>query len=167
MRTSTPTSPLERRDRQLKEEVHDVYKQSGQLKGPARCPECSAVYHKGRWSWTAQADDEANKIVCASCRRIADNYPAGEVSLEGAFVTRHKDEILNLMRNIEVAENREHPMNRIIDIRQAHNQLLVTTTDVHLPRRIGKAVQKAWEGSLDVHFDKGGYFTRITWCRES
>lgn len=34
-------------------------------------------------------------------------------------------------------------MNRIIDIRDLDDQIKVTTTDVHLPRRIGKAIDVA------------------------
>ena len=61
MKTSTPTRPPERRDRLLREQVHDTYKQRGQLKEPTRCPGCGAVYRKGRWSWTAEADDNAGE----------------------------------------------------------------------------------------------------------
>lgn len=78
---------------------------------------------------------------------------------------RHKDEICNLVRNIEAVENREHPMNRIVDLEVRDDLIFITTTDVHLPRRIGKALADAWKGKLDIHFDKGGYFTRIGWHR--
>jgi hypothetical protein len=162
MKTSTPTQPPERRDRLLREQVHDTYKQRGQFKEPTRCPGCGAVYRKGRWSWTAEVDDNASETLCSA----ADKYPAGEVLLKGEFVTRHKDEILNLMRRVEAAENKEHPMNRIIEIRELGDEVLLTTTDIHLPRRIGKAIQAAWKGSLDIHFDEGGYFTRIAWQRD-
>ena len=166
MKTSTQTQPPERRDRLLSEQVHDTYKQRGQLKEPTRCPGCGAVYHKGRWSWTAEVDDKADETLCSACQRTADKYPAGEVVLEGKFAMQHKDEILNLVRKTEAAENKDHPMNRIIEIRELGEQLLLTTTDTHLPRRIGKAVQAAWKGSLDIHFDQGGYFTRIAWRRD-
>lgn len=166
MKTSTPTQPPERRDRLLREQVHDTYKQRGQLKEPTRCPGCGAVYRKGRWSWTAEVDDDAHETLCSACHRIEDKYPAGEVVLEGGFAMRHKDEILNLVRKTEATENKDHPMNRIIEIRELGEQLLLTTTDTHLPRRIGKAVQAAWKGSLDIHFDAGGHFTRIAWRRD-
>jgi len=166
MKTSTPTQPPERRDRLLREKVHDTYKQRGQFKSPTRCPGCGAVYNKGRWSWTAELGDSAHETLCSACHRSADKYPAGEVKLEGDFVVQHKDEILNLVRKSEATENSEHPMNRIIEIRERGDQLLLTTTDIHLPRRIGKAVQAAWKGSLDIHFDEGGYFTRIAWRRD-
>ena len=166
MKTSMPTQPPGRRDRLLREQVHDTYKQRGQLKEPTRCPGCGAVYHKGRWSWTAEVDGNADETLCSACQRTADNYPAGEVVLEGGFAMQHKEEILNLVRNIEATENKDHPMNRVIEIRESDEQLLLTTTDTHLPRRIGKAVQAAWKGSLDIHFDEGGYFTRIAWRRD-
>jgi len=80
MKISAPTQPPERRDRLLREQVHDTYKRRGQLKEPARCPGCGAVYRKGR--------------------------------------------------------------------------------------QIGKAIHDAWKGELNIHFDEGGYFTRISWRRE-
>ena len=166
MKTSTPTQPPERRDRLLREQVHDTYKQRGQLKEPTRCPGCGAVYHKGRWSWTAEVDDKAHETLCSACHRTADKYPAGEVVLEGGFAMQHKDEILNLVRKTEATENKDHPMNRIIDIRESGAQMVLTTTDTHLPRRIGNAVKAAWKGSLDIHFDPGGHFTRIAWRRD-
>jgi hypothetical protein len=58
-------------------------------------------------------------------------------------------------------------MNRIVDIRDLDNQIKVTTTDVHLPRRTGKAIQGAWGGRPEIHFDEEGYFTRIIWRRDT
>lgn len=150
----------------LRERIHDTYKLRGKLAEPTRCPQCGATYHKGRWTWIAETPGEAAEQICAACHRINDNYPAGEVTLSGAFVAGHKEEILRLARNLEAAEKAEHPMNRIIEIRDLAGELLITTTDVHLPRRIGKAIRSAWEGDLSVHFDKRGYFASIVWHRD-
>ena len=166
MNTSTPTQPPRRPDRLLREQIHDTYRPRGRLKEPTRCPECGAVYHKGRWSWTAESGGDVAEELCSACRRIADAYPAGEVMVEGAFVPSHKNEILNLVRNVEAVESKEHPMNRIMAINAVDGGLHITTTDVHLPRRIGKALRDAWEGTLDVHFDDEGCFTRIVWNRD-
>jgi len=155
-----------RHDRIIEEHVHDTYKLRGKLAEPTRCPQCGAVYHKGRWQWMDPAPAGAAEALCSACHRTNDVYPAGEVTLSGRFVAAHKQEIINLARNLETEEKREHAMNRIIGIREAPEELLITTTDVHLPRRIGKAVQAAFEGNLDVHFDKGGYFTSINWHRD-
>lgn len=166
MNTNTPTQPPKRQDRLLREEVHDTYKLRGRLKEPTRCPDCGAVYRKGRWSWAALQDEDASEALCSACRRIADSYPAGELTLQGTFVGQHKDEIMNLVRNIEAAESKDHPMNRIMDISEADGDIKITTTDTHLPRRMGTAMRDAWEGELDIHFDAGGCFTRIVWQRE-
>lgn len=166
MITGAPTQPPTRHDRLLKQRNRDTYRLHGHLKGPARCPHCGAVYHKGRWTWTEHPEPGANEVLCNACRRIADNYPAGEVVLAGKFAIDHREEILNLARNIENVESREHPMNRIIDIGENNDRTVISTTDVHLPRRIGKAVQEAWNGDLDIYFDEGRYFTRISWYRD-
>lgn len=167
MKTSTPTNPPVRRDRLIREKVHDTYKLLGKLSEPTRCPQCGAVYHKGRWSWTASVEAGADEQLCCACHRMNDHYPAGEVTISGAFAIQHKDEILRLAHNIEDVEKSEHPMNRIIDIRDLGDEIQLTTTDVHLPRRIGKAIQDAWDGRLDIHFDKDGYFTSIVWQRDA
>lgn len=167
MNTSTPTQPPVRHDRLIREEVHDTYKLPGKLSEPTRCPQCGAVYHKGRWSWTATVGADAHDQLCSACHRENDHYPAGEVTLSGDFAIAHKDEILRLVHNIETTEKSEHPLNRIIEIRDLGDEIQITTTDVHLPRRIGKAIQDAWDGNLDIHFDAGGYFASIVWRRDA
>lgn len=109
---------------------------------------------------------DATETLCGACRRIAENCPAGELNLVGEFVTQHREEIRNLVRNIEQVENREHPVNRIMELRELDDRILVTTTDIHLPRRIGTALERAFKGKLDIHFDEGGYFTRVEWRRD-
>lgn len=38
----------------------------------------------------------------------------------------------------------------------------MNTTDIHLPRRVGEAVERAYSGTLKTHFDEGNYFVRVT-----
>jgi hypothetical protein len=40
---------------------------------------------------------------------------------------------------------------------------VISTTDIHLPRRIGEALKRAFHGELDMHFDEAGYFVRVDW----
>jgi len=42
----------------------------------------------------------------------------------------------------------------------------VTTTDIHLPRRIGEALVSAYDGALDLTYDEDGYFLRANWHRD-
>ena len=151
----------------LRERRHDTYKLRGKLQEPTVCPQCGATYHKGRWTWEEIPDAPTDSQLCQACHRINDRYPAGELAVQGGFLASHKQEILNLARNIEEAEKNEHPLNRIMDIEELDDGLRITTTDIHLPRRIGEALSKAWDGDLDMHYDEDGYFIRLTWRREA
>ncbi len=149
----------------LTEARHDPYHDDTKLRGPTRCTGCGAIYLRGRWRWERLQPQPAATTRCPACRRIADRYPAGELTLSGAFVAAHRDELLKLVRNVEKSEAREHPLQRIMDIRRTGEELVITTTDVHLPRRIGHALENAWHGSLDTHYDEQGYFIRMRWER--
>ena len=145
----------QRRDRLLRERVHDPYKTRLKLKDPTVCPQCGAVYERARWHWGLQPKD-AREELCQACHRINDNYPAGVVTLAGEFLAQHKDEIVGLVLNQEALEKGEHPLARIMAMTEREDALVITTTDIHLPRRIGKAVHDAYGDELDFHYDEEG-----------
>jgi hypothetical protein len=84
--------------------------------------------------------------TCPACHRINDNYPAGELTLSGSFPKSHGQEIVRLARNTEALENRKHPLQRIMSVEENPEGIVITTTDVHLPRRIGHAIVDAYKG---------------------
>lgn len=155
-----------RMDRRIRERVHDPYKTRRKPTEPSICPECGAIFHKGRWQWTAHPPPDAHEEMCQACRRTRDIYPAGTLTLTGGFVDTHKDEILNLVRNQEALEKGEHPLHRIMGIEEEPGRIVVSTTDIHLPRRIGKAVHHAFHGNLDFRYEEETYFLRVNWTRE-
>ena len=162
-----------RRDRRIlgraqDDGIGDPYKLRRKLPEPTRCPACGAVYHEGHWQWVELPPAGAHDELCPACHRINDKYPAGVVTLEGPEVREHEEEIVNLARNLEQAEKQEHPLNRIMAIdMERPDKLIITTTDVHLPRRIGTAVHHAFHGDLKLHFDEDDYFMRVDWTRKS
>ena len=85
--TPHPASQVPRRSRRIHEEGPD------KLPEIAACPECQASYRKGRWTWkSAPADAYSHR--CPACERIADDYPAGVVELDGGFIAAHRDELV-------------------------------------------------------------------------
>jgi hypothetical protein len=45
------------------------------------------------------------------------------------------------------------------------DHVTITTTDLHLPRRIGEALRRAYDGELTVHQEKQSFLVRVTWSR--
>lgn len=166
MKQETVPSTPARGDRLIRERVHDPYKTRLKLPDPTVCPDCGAVFRKDRWTW-GEAPEGANEERCQACHRIADGYPAGVVTLSGGFLAEHKEEILNLARNQEALEKGGHALHRIMAVEERDGEVEITTTDIHLPRRIGQALFDAYEGAFDFTYDKEGYFVRVTWNREA
>jgi hypothetical protein len=153
-----------RLDRQIEETVHDPYKERYKPPEPAVCPSCGVVFEHGRWHWKAKPAS-AHEHLCPACRRTKEGYPAGYVSLEGEFLREHRDELLHLVRNEETRAKEEHPLERIIEIRQDGDKTLVTTTELHLARRIGDALHHAYQGKLELKYSPDEYLVRVYWSR--
>ena len=151
-------------DRQIHEVTHDPYKARFRPKEPAVCPTCGVVYQNGSYHWIARPAG-AHEHVCPACQRAADRFPAGYVTLAGTFLAEHHKEILQLVHNEETRARNEHPLERIIEIVEDDGKTLITTTDLHLPRRIGDAIHKAYQGTLDTQYARDQYQVRVNWQR--
>jgi NMD protein affecting ribosome stability and mRNA decay len=151
-------------DRILQSQEADAYGLRGKLPDPTACSTCGALYRAGRWTWGA-APIDAHRTVCPACRRVADDYPAGIVTLAGPFVAGHREEIEGLVRNVEEREKAEHALKRVIAIRREGDGIVVTTTDARLARGIGEAVHHAYQGELDYVFTEAENVLRVSWSR--
>ncbi len=145
---------------------HDPYKARHKLPSPSVCPQCDAVFLDGRWQWLDEVPEGASEEVCPACHRSNDKFPAGEIILSGPFFESHRDEIFSLVANTQRDQHAEHPLSRIIEIADRNGETVVTTTDIHLPRRVGHALEHAYKGKLDVHYNEEEYFVRIRWNRD-
>lgn len=154
-----------RRDRAIHEHVHDPYKTRSKLAEPTVCRQCGAVWHDGRWRWGSRPNG-AEAGLCQACHRINDKVPAGIVTLQGAYLSAHKVDILGLVRHQEQAEKGDHPLHRIMGTEDKPGEIVINTTDIHLPRRIGEAIRHAHHGDLDIRFAPEEYFIRINWRRD-
>lgn len=154
-----------RYDRLIKEKRHDTYQQKEKLPQPTVCTECRASLQDGRWSWEA-APPGAHITTCPACQRIGDDFPAGYIEIHGDFFKGHREEMHNLIRNTEKLEKGEHPLERIMAITNEEVHTLVTTTGIHLARRIGEALKHAYQGDLDVAYGDGEQSIRVGWRRD-
>ena len=67
-----------------------------------------------------------------------------------------------MARHQEDAEKHEHPLNRIMSLKEEDEAIVIKTTDIHLPRRIGATVKRAFHGRLEEDFDDAGYLVRVS-----
>ncbi|NND69979.1 MAG: ATPase [Rhodothermales bacterium] len=154
----------QRRDRLVQEKHHDVYRNQEKWPESTQCSSCKAIFVNGRWSW-ASSDEVLHNVVCPACQRIADKYPAGVIEITGPFFSEHRDEIENLFHNLEKKENAEHPLERIMAISDEDDKTIVSTTGIHLARRIGKALASAYEGSLSMRYGDDEQSVQLSWER--
>ncbi len=163
-KTKIPAGLGARRDRTVQEYQHDTYKLRGKLKEPTVCPECGALFQKGRWTW-GTIPRNAEQTSCPACHRVRDKYPKGVVTIKGSFKDEQYEQVIGVVKNTEEIEKKEHLLSRIMAIQSQQEDLVISTTDTHLPRRIGEALKHAYHGELALHDDKDEEFVRVTWTK--
>jgi NMD protein affecting ribosome stability and mRNA decay len=144
-------------------------------KGPLEvgvCPDCHAINRKKRWYL-----DEAKYVFlartgavlrrCPACRKIADGFPSGVVTLHGGFLRIHRDEILSIVRNEERRACETNPLERIMEIRDADESVEILTTDEKLAQRIGREIRKAYRGTVSYKWSEDVNLLRVNWTRDT
>jgi hypothetical protein len=149
-------------DRVLQSQEADVYGLRGKLPDPTACPDCGST---ARAAGSGRRARDAHSTACPACRRIADDYPAGIVTLSGSFHVAHREEIEGLVRHVEEREKKEHALKRVMAIREDGDDLVITTTNAHLARGIGEAIHHAYQGELDYVFTERENVLRVQWRR--
>jgi hypothetical protein len=146
------TGPGARKDhpaRNVQPKGHDPYRRDRKHAGAFVCESCGVVEHAGKWAWGAPPLAELSSGLCPACQRIRDNYPAGTLRLRGACL-EHLEEIRGLLANQEQAEKQEHPLERLMAIEEGEGEVTVTTTGVHLAKRITSALERRFHAKAEI-----------------
>jgi len=135
----------------------------------AMCTECDAVYQSKRWRLASDEERKARgdykDIVCPACQKIRDRYAGGYVTLQGAFLGEHRDEILNLVRNKEERARSINPLERIIEIKEGEGGIEITTTTDKFAQLLGRVIHKAFSGDVEYKWSDDVKIARVTWKR--
>lgn len=141
---------------------------------PAICSKCKAIWHKGKWSLHPPTRPDIRRpgspiaVICPACKSAKESNPTGILYLAGSFFGENRAEILNLVRNAARAAAVKNPLERIIRIKADPRQpLVVETTSGKLARRLGRAVNKACAGALEIRFSHEDKLVRVYWRREA
>jgi NMD protein affecting ribosome stability and mRNA decay len=159
-------APIDRHDRLLQEYEHDPYHARLKLKEPSICSDCGAVFQRGRWQW-GNAPLGAHQVLCPACARTRDEMPAAYLTMRGAYIRKHLDEIMHLVRNHTQRERGEHPLKRIMHIEESDTGTILSFTEARLARDIGEALHHAYKGDLEYHYADEDVLLRVNWIRES
>lgn len=141
---------------------------------PRVCEDCGAVYANRRWTAADSAvgmerDKErpAQMTICPACKQKSSGEPRGFVSLNGAFLSAHLDEIKQLLRNEAERAAEDNPLARILEWTNGEAQkLTVSTTTEHLAQRLGHALEKAFGGKTQYDFSHENKLARVRWQRD-
>lgn len=142
---------------------------------PAICTSCGAVYAGRRWR-QASAHQRLQqlttprffaKTTCPACLQAEVGLPRGYVYLRGSYLTAHRREIEQLLRNEADRAAEDNPLARILGWeREDREGLVVTTTTEHLAQRLGHALEKAMGGEVRYRFSHENKLARVTWRRD-
>lgn len=137
----------------------------------AVCKKCHTVYFKKRWYIDEELYQKkilmkkVEKVLCPACLKIKENFPGGIVKIKGAFLNKHKQEIINLVKNEEEKAKGFNPLERIIKINEIDEGLEVTTTNEKLAQRIGRSLRKSYQGRVEYKWSHDTKLLRVEWER--
>lgn len=150
------------------------------LPEPAVCEICGDIYADRRWTKpNPEAKSERHThfrpmqlVVCPACERQRDGVPSGYVYVQGKFLAEHQAELKRLLQNEAERASEDNPLARIMGWQTeatsrapAENRLVITTTTEHLAQRLGRALKKAYQGSVRYGFSQRNKLVRVWWER--
>jgi NMD protein affecting ribosome stability and mRNA decay len=154
-----------RNDKLIQDKRKDVYLKTNSQKTHMVCSNCGAIFSNGRWTWK-ELINNLKETTCPACKRISDNYPAGFVEIKGSFYSGHEKEISNLILNTEKMEKKERPLERIMMFKPGKSKATLTTTGIHIARRIGEALSRSYQGNFSFQYLDGEKSIRVFWERQ-
>ncbi|NIQ97316.1 MAG: hypothetical protein GWN87_26440 [Desulfuromonadales bacterium] len=135
------------------------------------CTDCKAIYRDKHWFLDNElfekldGDGSVNRTTCPACRKIADRYPEGIVTLRGGYLWDHETEIRNIISNEEEKAMAKNPLERIMTMEREGDAMIIETTEQKLAEHLGRALNKAHQGELDISWAKDHAVCRVTWER--
>lgn len=158
---SGPGPRKRHRARNVEPKHHDTYASEAKPAGAQVCDTCGLVQVAGRWSRAEPPVDAVRGVLCPACQRTRDRHPAGTIRVPARLLAP-RDEIVRLIRHTEQAEAETHPLERIMAIDDDGDGILVTTTGLHLARRIADQLARRLHTKPSLHYGEENE-VRVAW----
>jgi NMD protein affecting ribosome stability and mRNA decay len=137
----------------------------------AACTECHAVYQRRHWFFDRDTyvretmQPTTRMVICPACQKIRDRYAEGHVTLLASpFLAAHEEEILHLIHNEEEQAKGINPLERIVEITESEEGIVVTTTTEKLAQRIGRTLKSTYQGHTTYQWSAPGFLS-VAWHR--
>ena len=141
------------------------------LPEPTLCRGCHAIFQHKRWVSDAdlyrelKTDPDAHWVTCPACKKIAEGYPEGILTLRGDYLWEHETEIANLLSNEESKAAHNNPQERVIRQLREGDELIIETTEQRLAEHLGRVLHRAHHGQLKIDWEGGPEICRVYWER--
>jgi NMD protein affecting ribosome stability and mRNA decay len=143
------------------------YQRTEKYPSNTRCPGCGLFFDAGVWRHETRAKKHGQpEKLCPACLQIKGGQIGGIVQLRGAFAESHRQELLNRIRNVEKMTREERPLERIVEMKEDKEGIVVSATTEHLIARIGKSIQRDFGGVLNLRYAPEDKFVFAHWERE-
>ena len=144
------------------------YQRSEKYRSNTRCPKCDLLFQDGTWKrGTSTNSHEMQWKLCPACLQIRDGQVGGIVQFSGTFAGNHRQELLNRIHNVEKQTQIDRPLERIINMKEDKDGIVISATTEHLVARIGKAVQRDFGGDLELKYAPEDKFAFAHWHRDA
>ncbi|MFP4687628.1 MAG: BCAM0308 family protein [bacterium] len=170
MKKNPQNKRFSKADREPTDESLDPYLNEQPDFEPARCSVCGNIYRNKQWYHPEIVNDVVKEMkmktaTCPGCKKVQDRYYYGEVKASGDFMFEHREEISHLIENEIQRAQKKNPLEKLVAAKAAEGEVLFRTTNGKLAERLGRALEKAYQGELKQ--EKSGNVTRVWWKRES
>jgi NMD protein affecting ribosome stability and mRNA decay len=138
-----------------------------ELAGHCYCTNCGAIGFQKRWYFdpvqeqTLRQDKDAEVVLCPGCTRVEQQLYEGEIVLAKSNTSALIGEIIALIKHTEGKCWYKNPIAKIAGVTEEGEILHIQTTTKFLAERIGKKLQKTFNGHLETK--RSDEIVRVYW----
>ncbi len=166
MSRTFPISEVYRKD--MKPRLEDAYRAQKKHPKNTKCPNCGLIYQKGAWRWAkARRLEVVRWKLCPACLQMNHSFAGGELKLSGSFLVEHHGEILNRIEKLARGVMKEHPLERIMKMKERNGELIIYVTSEHLVARLGKAIHRDFKGEFVLKYARDDKYAVAHWRRDA
>ena len=147
----------------------DPNRSQSKTAGITRCPVCGSMAVRGRWLPAPQAKSKkpvflvTSEQKCPACKQLEQRFALGVVELHGAHWKAKMELVNNTIRNTEKIARSRNDQERILWTKDLGDVTKVYVTLPELARRIGRELEKSFQGVAEYEHSTEEPYLRVRW----